>query len=151
MKFTIYLCILSIFLCACGCKKADIEKVKLTELNGDQIDLAGFKGKTVFVNFWATWCGPCVKEMPTIDKAQEALKDKDVVFLFASNEDSEEIKEFAERRPFNFHYVRLENMEELKIPALPMTYIFDPNGNLKFSETGARDWSESTNLKLILQ
>ena len=59
------------------------------------------------------------------------------------------VKEFMENRPFNFHYVQLTNMEELKIPALPTTYIFDEAGKLKFSETGTRDWSEPNNLNLI--
>ena len=132
-----------------GCKNADIEKVRITELNGDEINLTSFQGKTVFIKLWATWCGPCIQEMPTIDKAQAALKDNNVVFLFASNEDPDEIKEFMQRRLFNFHYVRLLNMEELKIPGLPTTYIFDSNGKLKFSETGTRDWNQPENLNLI--
>ncbi|MBS1977880.1 MAG: TlpA family protein disulfide reductase [Bacteroidetes bacterium] len=147
MRSTLYICVIVAALS--GCKQADIEKVKLTELNGDQIDLTDYKGQTVFINFWATWCGPCIKEMPTIDKAQIALKDKGVVFLIASDEEPAEIKEFMENRPFNFHYVQLTNMEELKIPALPTTYIFDEAGKLKFSETGTRDWSEPNNLNLI--
>lgn len=134
-----------------GCKDADIERVKLTELNGDPIKLSEFKGKIVFINFWATWCGPCIKEMPTIEAAQNSLKDENVVFLIASNEDTEEIEDFQKNRPFKFHYVRLLNMEELKIPALPTTHIYGPDGNLRFSESGSRDWNESTNLKLIIE
>lgn len=148
MKGTIYMCIL--FFALAGCKKAEIERVKLAELNGDEIDLRDFKGKTVFLNYWATWCGPCVKEMPTIEFAQTSLKDKGVVFLIASNEEPEEIKEFNEQRAYNFHYVRVLNMEEIEIPALPTTQIYDQDGNLRFSESGSRDWSEPDNLKLIL-
>lgn len=149
MKVTLYICVIAVFLA--GCKEAEIEKVKLTELNGDQIDLSELKGKTVFINFWATWCGPCVKEMPTIQLAQDSLRAEEVVFLIASNEDKEEIEEFMKKRPYSFHYVRLLNMEELKIPALPTTHIYGPDGNLKFAETGSRNWNESTNLKLILE
>lgn len=149
MKSALYICILVLFIS--GCKEADIEMIRLTELNGDKIDLADYNGKTVFINVWATWCGPCVREMPTIDKAQGALKENEVVFLFASNEDPDEINEFRQSRPFAFHYVRLVNLEELNIPALPTTYIFDAGGELKFSETGTRDWSTPENLKLITQ
>ena len=148
MKITLYICIATFVLA--GCKESDIEKVKLTELNGDQIDLSEFKGKTVFINYWATWCGPCIQEMPTIEQAQNSLRNEEVVFLIASNEDKEEIEDFMKKRPYTFHYVRLLNMEELKIPVLPTTHIYDPHGNLKFSETGARDWNEPDNLKLIL-
>lgn len=138
-----------------GCKspdnRSDINKIQLTELDGDVIDLNDFEGKTVFVNFWATWCGPCIKEMPSIERARALLKEKDVVFLIASNEGVSEIKNFLEGRSFDLHYVRLLNMEELAIPALPTTFIYDESGKLKYSETGLRDWSTNENLNLIIQ
>jgi len=148
MKVTTYIFVVA--LAFGGCKDSEIKKVKLAELNGERMDLSDFKGKIVFINYWATWCGPCIKEMPTIELAQGSLKDEEVVFLIASNEDNEEIEEFMKRRPYKFHYVRLLNMEELKITALPTTHIYDRDGNLQFSETGARDWNEPNNLKLIL-
>jgi thiol-disulfide isomerase/thioredoxin len=149
MKSAVYVCFLILIISSCG--DADIQKIQLVELNGSKVVLSDYKGKTVFINVWATWCGPCVKEMPTIDKAQAALKDNDVVFLFASNEGAAEINEFIQSRSFPFHYVRLLNLEELNIPALPTTYIFDGDGNLKFSETGTRDWSTPGNINLITQ
>jgi thiol-disulfide isomerase/thioredoxin len=148
MRSILYICTIAIFLA--GCRKTEIQKVVLTELNGEKIDLSDFKGKTVFINYWATWCGPCIKEMPSIELAQNSLRDKDIVFLLASNEDVQEIEAFSKKRPYKFHYVRLMNMEELKMPALPTTHIYDADGNLAFSETGSRDWNEPNNLKLIL-
>lgn len=146
MKNAVYLFLLVLLTC---CQSAEIKRVKLTELSGEPIDMGSMKGKTVFIHFWATWCGPCIREMPTIEEAMLALKDQEVIFLFASNEEPAEISDFAKSKPFAFHYVRLMNMEELKIPALPTTYIFDSNGKLVFSETGSRNWSEPNNLKLI--
>ncbi len=122
MKSTLYICILGAFLFSC--KDADIDKIELTELNGDKITMDDYRGKTVFVNFWATWCGPCIKEMPSIDEAHTALNDQDVVFLVASNEEVEVIEAFRKNRSFKLHYVRVLNPEQLKIPALPTTYIF---------------------------
>jgi len=148
MRAISYLCVISIFLAGCG--EREIEKVVLTELSGEEINMSDFKGKTVFINYWATWCGPCIKEMPSIDLARNSLQDKDVVFLLASNEDVDEIEAFSMKKPYKFHYVRVLNMEELKIQALPTTHIYDADGNMTFSETGARDWSEPGNLNLIL-
>lgn len=147
MRNLILICLLG--LVQYGCKDREIERVKLTELNGDQIDLSAYEGKTVFINFWATWCKPCIQEMPTIESAEKALKAENVVFLIASNEEPDDIERFARKRPFSFHYVRVQNLEELKIPALPTTYIFNKDGKLKFSETGSRDWSTQDNLNLI--
>jgi thiol-disulfide isomerase/thioredoxin len=143
---------LLIFFGFLGCsvnKDNDISKVKLKELTGQSIDLAQFEGKAVFINFWATWCKPCIVEMPTIAAAQEKLKNEKVVFLFASNEEPDRIEKFAKKHSYDFHYVRLENMEALKIQALPTTFIFDPEGKIKFSENGFRAWDEAVNIELI--
>jgi thiol-disulfide isomerase/thioredoxin len=127
----------------------DITKVKLTELDGQPIDFSRYEGKVVFINFWATWCKPCIQEMPTIQRAQESLKNENVVFLMASNEDQEEIEAFAKRKGFQFHYARLDNLEALNIQALPTTFIFDKHGKLTFSEAGFRQWDAPENMSLI--
>ncbi|MGE0771538.1 MAG: TlpA family protein disulfide reductase [Cyclobacteriaceae bacterium] len=134
-----------------GCQQtsSDLSKIKLTELDGTPIDLTQYKGQIVFVNFWATWCKPCIQEMPTIARAQEQLANDPIVFLFPSNEEVELINSFKERRNFNFHYVQLQNMEELNIQALPTTFIINTDGKLVFSEAGYRDWSTPENLELI--
>lgn len=72
-----------------------------------------------------------------------------MIFLLASNEDPKQIEEFKKRHTYNFHYVHVENLEELKIQALPTTYIFNQEGKLKFSETGYRKWDDPDNIDLI--
>ncbi len=89
--------------------------------------------------------------MPTIVKAQEALKDENVVFLFPSNESVELITGFKERRSFDFEYLQVTNLEALNIQALPTTMIFNVKGERIFSEAGFRDWSTSENLTLITE
>lgn len=139
---------------SCSSKKENtgiisLEDVKLSTLTGQRIDTDEFEGKVVFINFWATWCGPCIKEMPSIEKTQAMMKDKDVIFLLASNEEPDQIERFSKNHDYSFRYVQLNNMEELKIQALPTTFIFDADGRLKFSETGSRMWNEPVNIELI--
>jgi len=129
--------------------KIELEDISLTDLSGKSIDLSQYKGKTVFINFWATWCRPCLQEMPTIAIAQDKLKAEPVVFLFASNESLDQINKFKQKQTFEFQYVHLANMEALGIQALPTTFIFDAEGNLKFSEAGYRNWNDNASLKLI--
>ncbi len=142
------LLLLGIFSCS-GDKLKDIAKVKLKELTAQPIDLTQYEGKAVFINFWATWCKPCIQEMPTIASAQEHFKNGNIIFLFASNEAPDQIEGFMKRHSYDFHYVHLENLEALKIQALPTTFIFNPEGKLKFSENGFRTWDEPANIELI--
>lgn len=152
-----YLFLFSLLSCTGGPKdqsgstlpEADIAKVNLKEMNGQPIDLSQYQGKAVFINFWATWCKPCRQEMPTIESAQKVLKNETVIFLLASNEDMAQIDEFMKRHTYPFHYVRLENLEALNIKVLPTTFIFNPEGKLKFSEMGYRKWDDPDNIELI--
>lgn len=150
----ITLLVLAFYFSSCGSRKEnnkviELDDVKLSTLTGESIDLNEFADKVIFINFWATWCGPCIHEMPSIEKAQTLMKGKEVVFLLASNEELDQITRFSKKHDYDFRYVQLNNMEELKISALPTTYIFDSEGVLKFSETGTRIWNEPANIELI--
>lgn len=126
-----------------------LNAISLVNLSGEEIDMNDFKNKTVFINFWATWCKPCLQEMPGIERAQELLKDKDVVFLLASNESIEQIESFKANKRFNFEYVQVQNIESLNIQAIPATFIFNPQGELIFSEVGFRVWDAPENIRVI--
>lgn len=124
-------------------------KIKINDLQGNPIDLDQYRGMAVFINLWATWCGPCIKEMPSIERAQTILKDKRIEFLMASNESVEDIQAFSKKKNLDLHYVHLQNLEELNVQALPTTLILSPAGTLIFSETGFREWDDSANIALL--
>lgn len=128
-----------------------IEKVRLTSLKGEPIDLKLYKGKAVFINFWATWCTPCVLEMPAIRNAMDSLKNEDIEFLFASDESAEEIEGFEKKYSYHFSYYRSNNIEELGIMTLPTTFIFDKNGKQVYSEIGYHNWDNRSNLDMLLK
>nr|WP_294907964.1 TlpA disulfide reductase family protein [uncultured Lacibacter sp.] len=165
MKF-IEKAILILFISIAGCKekpkndqqsktttisqvKTDLYKVKLSSLDGKPIDLSQYEGKTVFLNFWATWCKPCIQEMPSIANAMKKVNKDEVVFLFASTEEADEIKLFQERMPFPFHYVKVENFETLDIMTIPTTFIFNTKGKRVFNEMGYRKWDTKQNINII--
>lgn len=131
-------------------KDTDLQKVRLFDLSGDSVDLNKYQGKTVFINFWATWCKPCLQEIPSIAKAQELLKNNNIIFLFASDETVEQIEQFKRTHDFNFNFLRIDNAPELNIMGLPTTFIYNPDGKLIFSEMGFRKWDEKQNSDLIL-
>lgn len=125
--------------------------VELTDLQGKEIDLANLAGKTVFVNFWATWCRPCIQEMPSIASLQNNLAGKNIEFLFASDEEVEKILKFKESRSMDLNFVRVENPEALGIEALPTTFIFNGKGELVFSEVGFRKWDDPATMEMVLK
>lgn len=127
----------------------EIEKVKLTNLKGESIDLKQFKGKVLFINYWATWCKPCVEEMPAIKRTMDSLKKSEIEFLFATEDSNEEIEKFESAHKFGFNYVRVASLAELNIMGLPTTFIFDKNGRQAFSEIGYRKWDDKPNLDLL--
>ena len=126
-----------------------LQDIRLTDLEGNAVDVSQFKDKTVLVNFWATWCKPCLQEMPSLAATQNRFKDQPIVFLFASNETTEQINRFKNKQKFEFNYLHLGNLEALNIQALPTTFIFDQTGELKFSEIGFRDWTSPASIEII--
>lgn len=153
---------LSLLLLVSGCNGRDkdkdviasdspFEKIKLTDLENKPISMGQYKGKTIFLNFWATWCKPCLAEMPSIQKAQELLQNEEVVFLLASSESIEEINSFRNAHNYKFNYARIENSEEINIQGLPTTFIFDPESRLVLDEMGSRKWDEKGNIDMILK
>jgi thiol-disulfide isomerase/thioredoxin len=92
--------------------------------------------KTIFLNIWATWCKPCFEEIPSIVKAQNLLRNENVVFLLASAETIEEIVTFRKLHTYPFNYVQIQNSEELGVQGLPTTLIFNKKGKLVFLNQG---------------
>ena len=132
-------------------KNSPFDKIRLNDLNDQPVNLEKYKGKTVFINFWATWCKPCIEEMPTIEKAQTILNKDDIVFLMTSSESAEEIDAFRKAKNFNFNYLQVLNSEELNIQGLPTTFIFNKDGKQVFSESGYRKWDEKNNIDMLLK
>lgn len=141
---------LSIFACSGKKEEAFIDKLKLTKLDGTPLTSQALEGKTVFVNFWATWCGPCLKEMPSIERAKKALEAEGYVFLAVSSEEMEKIQTFEKRQNYSFTFAQsgLEP-EALNIYSLPASYIINTEGEEVFKHIGAKEWDSEENLRVF--
>ena len=121
---------------------AKIDRIKLVDLDGKPINLNDYKGKRVFLNLWATWCKPCIAEMPELSKASEILSKENYVFLAASDEELDKIKNFVSRYDYHFQFVKMENsVYELDVVALPTSFIINTKGDIVYDEVGAKDWA----------
>lgn len=120
----------------------DITAIELLDLEGNPISWESLKGKKVFLNFWATWCKPCIVEMPSMHQAAEQLGDG-YVFLAASYEDLGKIQKFVQSRDFAFQFVHSKtSLDNLNIHSLPTTFLINAEGELVESVVGSREWNQ---------
>ena len=149
-KATIYLLCFVLFLgCNTGITNdknvSDLESLQLKssfiDLNEKNFDLSVHKGKKIVINYWATWCGPCIKEMPSIKRAEEILEDYDYTFLLVSDETISKISKFKNDRNFEFNFLKsIKSYESLGIYSRSTSYIFDENGKKIETIVGAIEW-----------
>lgn len=126
-----------------------IARLNMTDLEGKPIKLSDFAGKPVFLNFWATWCGPCVSEMQSIEKASQQFKN-DIVFLAVSNEPTATIQSYLKKNKFSFQFGRLEgSYVNVFVVALPTTLLIDAAGKVVKEEEGFRNWSSAESLDML--
>lgn len=121
----------------------DFDGTLLTK-EGIPVNLSDFKGKTLFINIWAAWCGPCRAEMPYINSLYEKLQDNpNIEFLMiAIDEDFEKSKDFVSGKNFTFPiYHAYEKLNStLYTKSIPMTVVVSPEGNVLFHELGMNNF-----------
>ena len=117
----------------------------LEKNNKDKVQFPEFKDKVVFVNFWATWCPPCIAEMPSFQELFEDYKDQ-VVFVFVSSEDHETVRGFLNRKNYTLPAYRplSEPPQPLNGRTLPTTYLINKKGDIVINKVGAADWNSES-------
>ncbi|HVP52163.1 MAG TPA: TlpA disulfide reductase family protein [Terriglobales bacterium] len=109
-----------------------------------KVSLHDFRGKTVVLNFWATWCPPCVEEMPSLVKMQSELKDRVVVLAVSVDEDERSYHTFLKKNNVDLLTVRDPQQKSNELYGtfkFPETYIIDRNGVVQRKFIGPVDWT----------
>ena len=129
--------------------------IKLVDLSDDMHDLANYRGKVVFVNFWATWCPPCLKELPSMQALWDQFKDKDFVMLAVNvGEEHDTVIRFLGSFAVELDFPLLldSNMSVVRswpVVGLPTTFIVDKSGRLAYKAMGERDWAGDDVVKIV--
>jgi thiol-disulfide isomerase/thioredoxin len=122
---------------------------KLKDENGNVFNFESTKGKVVLVNFWATWCPPCIAEMPSLQKLYNDYNDK-IEFVFVSNEKINIINSYLTKNDYTFKaYKPIDNSNFFEVSSIPRTFLIDKKGHIVINKTGAANWNSDSVRKTI--
>lgn len=118
---------------------------KIKDLNGTLIDFKNFKGKTIFLNMWATWCGPCRFEMPSIQKLYDRVDKEKIAFVMLAIDERkhfDKVVTFVKEKEYTFPvYVPNDYLpEQLQVTTIPTTFVISPEGKIAANEVGAANY-----------
>jgi thiol-disulfide isomerase/thioredoxin len=133
---------------------ADFE---LQDMDENKIKLSDYKGKVVLLNFWATWCPPCVREMPSMERLQQEI-DADSFKVIAINqmEDADQVFAFTGQLTvdptFEILFDKTSSVSrEYAVRGLPTTYLIDKQGMIRYRAVGGREFDHPEVIKIIEQ
>lgn len=138
--------------------RKDVPDISLISKTGPGKKLSDYKGKVVLLSFWASWCTPCLIELPTFIELHEKLGNKGLVIVPVNVDDPETAEGFVpdywknKNFPFdNFYDPDKKAAEAFKIDTLPSNFVLDKKGKLVATGYGANDWASEASVKFIEQ
>lgn len=127
----------------------------LVDLNGVNHRLNDYQGKVVLLNFWASWCPPCLHEMPSMARLKSLLSDQPFEILAVNlAERPEDFAEFLKKNPVNFPILLDPQglaIKDWRIIAYPTTYLIDQQGKIRYALIGGTEWDQSHHIQVIQQ
>ncbi|UII30570.1 TlpA family protein disulfide reductase [Fulvivirga ulvae] len=132
-------------------EKADFN-FTLQALDGQTVKFEDFKGKVIFLNVWATWCAPCIAEMPGIQDLYNKIDNKDIVFVMLSMDDSiEKPKRFIAKKEYTFPvYLPASRVPDVfRSPSIPTTYVISKDGKIVAKKVGMANYDTKSFRKFL--
>lgn len=131
----------------------EAEDFTLKTLKGGTVSLKDYRGRLIFLNFWATWCPPCRAEMPSMQRLWEEFKEEDFVILAIDiQEESKLVSSFMNERGLSFPVLLDEKGKVARsygIRGIPTTFFLNPEGEIIGKAVGERDWDSEESFQLI--
>ncbi|MCV6613133.1 MAG: TlpA family protein disulfide reductase [Amphritea sp.] len=131
------------------------DKLPVTTLEGDAVDLNQYKGRLVLLNFWATWCPPCIKEMPSMQRLQDQFSEQEfqvVAVNLAQNATT--VESFLMEQEFEFTlpvYLdeKGQGFKDLELQGMPSSFLIDQQGQILETIVGGREWDEPKTVEIL--
>jgi thiol-disulfide isomerase/thioredoxin len=128
----------------------------IRDLEGKEVNMSDFKGKVIFLNLWATWCGPCRSEMPSIQELYNKVDHDKVAFVMLSldtDQNAPKINRYIEQYSFSFPVYRPGSPvpNQLRVSTIPTTFVVGPDGRIKMKKTGAANYATEEFKEFLLK
>jgi peroxiredoxin len=125
----------------------------LPSADGHQVSLQQYRGKIVFLNFWATWCIPCREEMPALEGLHQKYQAQDLVIISIDlKESADQVRAFFDKHSLSFPALLDQNgsvFRDYLVAGMPTTYLIGRDGTMLARGVGGRDWTRAEALQLI--
>lgn len=122
-----------------------------TSLDGAQLDFAQLSGQVLVLNFWATWCSPCIAEMPSLTRLAELTSDAGVALACITREPGPVVRKFLKKHPLDVPIYLLEGdpPQQFESAAIPATFVVDKHGQVAMQHRGAAAWDDPTVVNFV--
>jgi len=129
---------------------------EMKDLEGNKFSFDQYKGKVIFINVWATWCGPCKAEMPGIQSLSEKLKDEPVEFVMLSVDKESALSKvitYLEKNHYTFPVFMPHGYlpEQMQVPSIPTTFVIGKDGKVLMKETGTRNYDTRKMINFLIE
>lgn len=123
----------------------------LEDMRGNRVNFTQMENQVVFLNFWATWCPPCIAEMPDIHSLYKEKKDEVIFVMISLDQDEEKAHQFIEKKEFEFpvYFLRSTLPKVFETHSIPTTYVIDKEGMIRIENHGMAKYNTSS-FKVLL-
>lgn len=129
----------------------------LADMDDEKVKFSDYRGKVILLNFWATWCPPCIREMPSMERLQQKVAAKDFKVVAVNQmEDADVVFAFTGQLPIDPTFqILLDTSSKVSqayaVRGLPTTYLIDKKGNIRYRAVGGREFDHPDVVKIIKQ
>lgn len=122
----------------------DFTELELIKKDGEPVSMNSFEGQPLFLSFYSSWCGPCMLEMPSIQKLYQEMKQEKMNFVLVNTTSFQDMNQVEEKFGVQVPQYLLRNSGTISVKTIPLTYIFDKHGHVVQVVNRPKNWNSNS-------